>query len=97
VRELQQHTLPSSACSACYGNLIHALARLDERGLLADIDGKLFIGQDYKGKSGCGMGIGSCTSGYTSHVAGCPPKAIEIVRFLEQTRAWHESDSIPGA
>ncbi len=84
VRELQQYTLPSSACSACYGNLIHALARLDERGLLADIDGKLFIGQDYKGKSGCGMGIGSCTSGYTSHVAGCPPKAIEIVRFLER-------------
>ncbi len=97
VRELQRHTLPSSACSACYGNLIHALARLDERGLLIDLDQKLHIGQDYKGKSGCGLGIGSCTCGYTSHVAGCPPKAIEIVRFLERKiSARHESDSIPG-
>ena len=97
VRELQQHTLPSSACSACYGNLIHALARLDERGLLAVLDQKLFIGQDYKGKSGCGLGIGSCTSGYTTHVAGCPPTAIDIVRFLErEISARHETDSISG-
>ena len=84
VRDLQQYTVASSACSACYGNLIHALARLDERGLLSDRDHKIHIGQDYKGKSGIGLGIGKCTSGFTSHVAGCPPKAIDIVRYLER-------------
>lgn len=83
VRELEKYTVPSSACSACYGNLIHALARLDERGILRDLDRKVHIGQDYKNKTGCGLGVGICTKGFTHFVPGCPPKAIEIVRFLE--------------
>jgi hypothetical protein len=83
VRDLQKYTVASSACSACYGNLIHALARMDERGLLCDANRKIYIGQDFKGKTGNGLGIGKCTRGFTSHVAGCPPKAIDIVRFLE--------------
>jgi uncharacterized protein (DUF362 family) len=84
VRELERYTVPSSACSACYGNLIHALARLDERGMLRDLNQKVHIGQDYKGKSACGIGVGICTKGFTRYVPGCPPKAIDIVKFLER-------------
>lgn len=84
VRDLERYTVPSSACSACYGNLIHALARLDERGMLRDLNQKVHIGQDYKDKSTCGIGVGICTKGFTRYVPGCPPKAIDMVKFLER-------------
>ena len=84
VQELAEHTIASSACSACYGNLIHALARLEEQGILHDLDRKVHIGQDYKGKSGCGIGVGICTAGFTHSLIGCPPKAVDMVRFLEK-------------
>ena len=41
VHSLATHTVPSSACSACYGNLIHALARMEERGSLLALAQKL--------------------------------------------------------
>ncbi|PKL29250.1 MAG: hypothetical protein CVV46_01945 [Spirochaetae bacterium HGW-Spirochaetae-2] len=84
VHELEDYTVASSACSACYGNLIHALARLDERGILSDLNQKIHIGQDYKGKTGCGLGVGICTNGFTRSVPGCPPKALDIVKFIEK-------------
>ena len=84
VQTLSTYTIPSSACSACYGNLIHALARMEERGSLARLNRKIHIGQDYKGKSGCGLGVGICTGGFTHALTGCPPKAVDMVHFLEQ-------------
>ncbi|HLW21736.1 MAG TPA: DUF362 domain-containing protein [Sphaerochaetaceae bacterium] len=83
VQTMSTYTLPSSACSACFGNLIHALARMEDRGSLSRLDRKVHIGQDYRGKSGCGLGVGVCTSGFTHSLAGCPPKAVDMVHFLE--------------
>jgi uncharacterized protein (DUF362 family) len=84
VQSLATHTIASSACSACYGNLIHALARLQERGTLDELGRKVHIGQDYKGKSGCGIGVGICTKGFNQSLPGCPPKALDMVKFLEK-------------
>lgn len=83
VQSLAAHTAPSSSCSACYGNLIHALARMEERGTLQKLESKVHIGQDYKGKSGCDIGVGICTKGFTHSLPGCPPKAVDMVKFLE--------------
>jgi hypothetical protein len=64
--------------------LIHALERLDERGLLARLRGKICIGQGYKGQQGEGIGIGICTKGFSKGIPGCPPKAKDIVEFIEK-------------
>jgi uncharacterized protein (DUF362 family) len=69
-----------AACSACYSSLIYALHRL---GGTVRIDGKIHIGQGFKGKSGKGLGIGVCTQGYSKCVKGCPPKATEIIEALK--------------
>lgn len=85
VRQLAAHIVEDSACSACYGSLIYALERLHEKGLLSKLKDKLYIGQGHKNKrhDGVGIGIGSCTSGFEKHVGGCPPKARDIVEYLE--------------
>lgn len=70
------------ACSACYGSLIHALNRLDDRGMLHRLKDKIHIGQGYKGGEADGIGIGLCTSGFSNNLKGCPPSAREIVDFL---------------
>lgn len=80
---LAQRITAQDACSACFGGLIHALNRLDEKGRLAKLQGKIFIGQGYKQQKLEGLGIGSCTSGCTKHLPGCPPSALSIVKFLE--------------
>ncbi len=84
VQRLARLVREDQACSACFGSLIHALARLDERGLLSRVPQPLAIGQGYQGRSGEGIGIGSCTRGLSSHVGGCPPSAKTILTFLEQ-------------
>jgi uncharacterized protein (DUF362 family) len=71
------------ACSACYGSLVHALERLREYGNLSKIKSKLYIGQYFKEKCLDGIGIGSCTMGFAECVRGCPPKARDIVAYLE--------------
>lgn len=84
VSYLAKHTEPYSACSACYGNLIHALKRLDEVDRLGDIPVPICIGQGYKGvddKSKVGVGI--CTRGLGKSLPGCPPKAIDMIAFLK--------------
>jgi uncharacterized protein (DUF362 family) len=83
VQELSRLIVEDSACSACYGSLIYALERLDEKGLLNKLKGKLYIGQNYKNKQYDGLGIGVCTSGFDKCVKGCPPKARDIVEYLE--------------
>lgn len=80
---LAQKVEALDACSACYGSLIHALKRMEEKGLLGQVQGKIKIGQGYKGRSLDGTGIGSCTSGCSAYLKGCPPSALDMVRFLE--------------
>jgi hypothetical protein len=84
AESLGKHVKPIDACSACYGSLLHALERLDERGLLDPSLPRLRIGQGYKGKKGEGTGIGTCTSGLDKNLKGCPPSAGEILRFLQR-------------
>lgn len=84
VQQLSRHIIEGSACSACYGSLVYALERLDEKGLLSRLEEKLYIGQKYKNMQGKGIGIGACTSGFDRCVKGCPPKARDIVDYLEE-------------
>jgi len=83
VQQLSRYVIEDCACSACYGSLIHALERLDEKGLLNKLKEKLYIGQNFKNKQCDGLGIGACTSGFDKWVKGCPPKARDIVEYLE--------------
>ena len=83
VRQLARYISDDSACSACYGSLVYALERMGEKGLLNKLKSKLFIGQSYRNRSSDGIGIGSCTAGFDKYIAGCPPKAKDIVEFLE--------------
>lgn len=84
VERLAEYVQDKDACSACYGSLIHALARLDEHGILGELKGKVFIGQGYKGIESEGIGVGSCTKGFEKNVQGCPPAAKDIINFLKQ-------------
>jgi len=68
-----------AACSACYSSLIYALHRLGGR---KRPDGKIHIGQGFKGKQGKGLGVGVCTQGFSKCVKGCPPKATDIIEAL---------------
>ena len=69
-----------SACSVCYASLIFALHR--RGGGTAQVK-NICIGQGFKGKNGGGIGIGNCTCGFKAHVKGCPPKAVDILSFLQ--------------
>jgi len=85
VRQLASYVQEKDACSACYANLIQALARLDDRGLLGWLKKTpIQIGQGNRGKTGTCPGIGNCTRGFETHCAGCPPKTPEIIAYLEE-------------
>ncbi|MCL2819571.1 MAG: DUF362 domain-containing protein [Oscillospiraceae bacterium] len=85
-----------AACSACYSSLIYALHRVGGRvggrsgtsgfsgtsSISDNADGKIHIGQGFKGKTGKGLGIGTCTKGFDQCVPGCPPKAKDIADVL---------------
>lgn len=71
-----------NVCSACYGSLIHALKRIDEKGKLEDIPTPIKIGQDYQGEEFSGVGIGNCCQGADEYIEGCPPKSKKIMDFL---------------
>ena len=73
-----------AACSACYSSLVFALHKLNGKGF----GGKIHIGQGFKGKGGAGVGVGDCAGGFARSVAGCPPKATEIIEAL---RTIHNS------
>ena len=68
-----------AACSACYSSLVYALHRVGGRVRTGE---KISIGQGFKGKSGIGLGIGTCAQGFATSVAGCPPKATDICDYL---------------
>lgn len=82
IQNLERYADAKDACSACYGNLIHALNRLDENGSLRYLKEKICIGQGFKDKSGS-VGVGSCTRCFDKSLPGCPPKAIDIYNFIE--------------
>lgn len=73
----------NSACSACFGGLIHALMRLKEQGKLENLSQKLYVGQGFKNKTAPGLGIGICTRDFQDSLPGCPPKAKDILAFIE--------------
>ncbi|MGI5899558.1 MAG: DUF362 domain-containing protein [Christensenellales bacterium] len=83
VRALAKNVREDSACSACYGALIHALGRIDEQGLLHNVP-ETFIGQGFRGKaiSNDGVGIGVCAGGAKRCVMGCPPSSQDIIAEL---------------
>ena len=88
ARSLERYTEHDSACSACYANLINALARMDENRTLDEAmdkipNGKVCIGQGFKGKSLDAFGVGNCTKGCSKNVPGCPPMASAIRDKLE--------------
>ena len=83
VRSLSRYAAPKQACSACYGSLIYALDRLDEQGQTYGRREKICIGQGYKGQGGA-IGVGVCTKGCERSLAGCPPKASDMVEFLKE-------------
>ena len=83
VASLAKYVMEKDACSACYGSLIYALERLRERGRLNGLKSKLHIGQGFRGQKLEGIGIGSCARGCSAYLPGCPPKARDIVEFLE--------------
>ena len=83
VQELAKYTEAKDACSACYGSLIFALDRLNDRGMLRRCHEKICIGQGYKGQTGQ-LGVGACTRGFAKSCPGCPPKAVDMVEFLKE-------------
>lgn len=83
VQSLAEYTDAREACSACYGSLIYALDRLNNAGMLHSKKSPVCIGQAYKNQTGT-IGIGQCTCCFSKSLKGCPPKAIDIVEFLEK-------------
>ncbi len=68
---LGKFTEPDRACSACYGNLIHALKRLDEVNRLKHLKTQICIGQGYKDKTDpAKIGVGICTRGLGKSLPG---------------------------
>lgn len=83
VDHLQQWINADEACSACFGSLIHALKRLQEKGQLEKLQEKLNIGQAFRNIKKGGIGVGTCTEKFENNIPGCPPDAKKIVKFLE--------------
>ncbi len=81
VERLVKHTDARSACSACYGSLIHALARLENMGELENIKIPICIGQGFREKTG-EIGVGNCTCGFRRSLKGCPPSAKDMLDFI---------------
>lgn len=70
------------SCSACYGNLVHALNLLREEGLLDRLRDRIAIGQGMQGRTGR-LGIGRCTKEFDHCIMGCPPEPEKIYDELK--------------
>ena len=71
------------SCSACYGNLVHALTMLREEGLLDKLTDRIAIGQGMQGRTGR-LGVGRCTGKFDTCIMGCPPEPEKIYRELKE-------------
>ena len=76
VARLAKYAAPKESCSACYANLIQALARLDQ-------EGPVCIGQGYQGQPGK-LGVGRCTAAMEASQPGCPPTTMQMLAFLRK-------------
>lgn len=74
------------ACSACLGSLVHALYRLKESGNRGVLNLDIHIGQGYRGVQIDGLGVGDCARLAAQNVPGCPPRAEDIVRRLQELK-----------
>ena len=81
--ELGHHVNADNACSACYGALIGALKRLEEEGLINDLNTEISIGQGFRKKMCPGIGIGNCTMLNPDSLRGCPPSQADVYEFLK--------------
>ena len=79
VSRLTKNVRQDKACSACFGNLVHALYRLDRKPTEP-----IRIGQGFQGQRFEGIGIGRCCSGASCTVPGCPPSALDILKALRK-------------
>lgn len=79
ARQLAAYIEEDSACSTCYAALIFALNKLGAPSLRGQ---KVKIGQGFRGKQPDGVGVGNCTKGCKHNIPGCPPKAVDIYKFL---------------
>ena len=70
------------SCSACYANLVGALWRLREEGILEKLDTPIGIGQGMQGKTGK-LGVGKCTKDFDVCIMGCPPDEDKIYNELK--------------
>jgi uncharacterized protein (DUF362 family) len=82
VKKYTDKIKAKDVCSACYGGLIHALKRIDQKGKLEDVPEPIRIGQGYQGESISGIGIGNCCQEAEKYVEGCPPDPEKIINFL---------------
>lgn len=73
----------SDTCSACYAELTGALIRLQEEGLLSELDVKIGIGQGMRGRKGV-LGVGNCTKDFLENIPGCPPGEEDIYLGLKK-------------
>ena len=71
------------SCSACYANLTGALIRLEEEGLLDQLDTQIGIGQGMQGRTGR-LGVGRCTKDFDVCIMGCPPSSDKIYEGLRK-------------
>ncbi|MFI3169451.1 MAG: DUF362 domain-containing protein [Faecalibacterium sp.] len=78
VRKLTRGVQASAACSACYAALVRALYSSQD----ASLDCPIYIGQDFRGKTLDGFGVGACCAGASCAVGGCPPSAQEIAQAI---------------
>lgn len=81
VSRLTKNVDQRSACSACFGNLVHALYRMETE-LHTTCRLPVSIGQEFQGREVPGVGIGKCCKNAAVCAMGCPPSAEEIMRVL---------------
>jgi uncharacterized protein (DUF362 family) len=84
LKSIKAHIVESDACSACYANLLGALMQLEKQQGLGALS--VCVGQGFKGKHGK-LGSGSCTSGFTRCIKGCPPGVEDIKSELSALRS----------
>ena len=77
------HIDEREACSACVGNLLSALAALEESGGCGDL--RVCVGQGFRDRTG-DIGCGDCTRRFAHSIRGCPPDAEKIKQELRNIR-----------
>lgn len=83
ILEVSYAVTEVDSCSACYANLVGALWKLREEGLLEKLKDPIGIGQGMQGKTGK-LGVGKCTKDYDVCIMGCPPEEEKIYQELRQ-------------